>query len=61
MRGSCRKLIVRYTPYLRAIVVLQKPELVTCDDVTEADSPLALETSEFMCGEFGSLLAQLVG
>jgi hypothetical protein len=32
-----------FTPYLLMIVVLEKPRLVTCHDMTEADSLLAFK------------------
>jgi hypothetical protein len=46
MRRSSRNCIARHAPYLPVIVVLEKPRLVTCHDITEADSLLAFKHPE---------------
>jgi hypothetical protein len=43
MHHSCRNFIGRYAPYLPMIVALEKSWLVTCHDVTEANSLLTLK------------------
>jgi hypothetical protein len=46
MHHSCRNFAGRYASYLPMIIVLEKPRLVTCPDITEADSLLAFRHPE---------------
>jgi hypothetical protein len=46
MRLFCRHFIGSYALYLLMIVVLEKPRVVTCHDIAEADSLLAFEHPE---------------